>query len=73
MCALLVPELLDRFFHVWYLKSLSIIGECPLNVNILAPKVGAPQMSPANKIATFLKMTDEFDYFLLLYGDHFTT
>jgi hypothetical protein len=36
----LVPEPLDRFYSCAVLKSLSVIGQCPVNTNILAPDIG---------------------------------
>jgi hypothetical protein len=51
MCALLAPEWLDEFYSYLVFKSLSIIDHCPVNVDILAPKIEALQMGPKNKIA----------------------
>jgi hypothetical protein len=35
----LVPEQLSRFYSCSIFKSLAIIGLCPVNLNILAPKI----------------------------------
>jgi hypothetical protein len=51
MCALLAPEWLDKV-----LKYLSIIDRCPVNMDILAPKIEALQMGPENQIAIFTNM-----------------
>jgi hypothetical protein len=40
MCASLAPQRLDKFYSYSILNSLSIIGRCSANVNILAPKIG---------------------------------
>jgi hypothetical protein len=34
MCALLVPERVDRFYSYLVCKSLSILGSCSVNLNI---------------------------------------
>jgi hypothetical protein len=40
MCASLVLEPLVRFNSCLVLKNLSIIGQCPVNLKIAAPKQG---------------------------------
>jgi hypothetical protein len=50
-------------------KSLSIIGQCPLNVNI--PKIVALEMSPQKQNGDFLDNSSyDFDYILVIYGGH---
>lgn len=48
----LVPEWLDRFYSYSELKSLFIIGQCPMNMNIPAPKIGTQ-----NKMAVIISKT----------------
>jgi hypothetical protein len=47
-------------------KSLSIMGRCPLNMNVLAPKIGALYGSPTKKIAlkTAVKISIKFQSFI---------
>jgi hypothetical protein len=40
MCCTLMPDGLDRFYSYLLFKSSPIIGQCPVNMNILAPKEG---------------------------------
>jgi hypothetical protein len=40
-CVLLVPELLNEFYSHLAHKNLCIIGRCPVNTNILVPKIEA--------------------------------
>jgi hypothetical protein len=56
MCPLLVPKQFDRFYLYFVFKSLSIVGQCPLNKNILAPKIGSLRWSSRNKTVILLKM-----------------
>lgn len=56
MCALLAPEWLDEFYSYSVFKSLSIIDQCPVNMDILTPKIEALQMNPKNQIAVFTSM-----------------
>jgi hypothetical protein len=51
----LAHERLDRYYSRSKLKSLSIIGRCPVNMNILPSKAGALNISPKNKMAIFSK------------------
>jgi hypothetical protein len=54
MCAPLAPKLL--------FKSCSIIGRCPVNLNIRARKIGALQMGPKTQNGDFLENdSDDFD------------
>jgi hypothetical protein len=58
-----------NFNYIWYLTSLFIIGQCPLNVNI--PKIGALQISPPKQNGDFLdNSSNDFDYILVIYGGH---
>jgi hypothetical protein len=54
MRASLEPEQLDRFHRYSAFMNLSV--GCPMNMNILAPKIRALQMGPKNITAIFLKM-----------------
>jgi hypothetical protein len=45
----LVPEQLDGFYSYSVVKSLSIIGQCPVNMNIPAPKIGTLEKRPKIK------------------------
>jgi hypothetical protein len=45
MCTSQVPQWLDWFIHL-ILKSLSIIGQCLVHMNISARKIGALHMGP---------------------------
>jgi hypothetical protein len=50
----LVPEQLDGFHSCSLLKNLCIVGQCLVNMNILAPKIGALQMGPKIQNGSFL-------------------
>jgi hypothetical protein len=43
LCTLLVPEQLDLLLFISFIKNLAIIGHCLVNMNSLAPKIGAPE------------------------------
>lgn len=49
VCALLTPERLDVLNLYSGFKNLSLIGRCPVSVNIPAPKLRTPQMSSKTK------------------------
>jgi hypothetical protein len=44
----LMPEQLDGFYSCSLFKNLCIVGQCLVNMNILAPKIEALQMGPKN-------------------------
>jgi hypothetical protein len=72
-CALLLSERLDNFYSYSIFKNLSILGgQCSVNINIPAPKIGAFQMSPKTQNGDFLKNgSNDVDYiFWVIYGDH---
>jgi hypothetical protein len=46
VCASLARELLDAFYSSLAFKSLSIIGPCPVNTNILIPETENLRMGP---------------------------
>jgi hypothetical protein len=46
---LLTPEQLNGFYLYSVFKILSIIDPCPVNLNILAPKIGALQIRALRK------------------------
>jgi hypothetical protein len=54
MCALLVSEWFDRFYSYSVYKILSVLGRCPVIMNIPSPKIGALQMDPKNQNGYFL-------------------
>jgi hypothetical protein len=63
MCASLVSEWLDGTYFYSVFKGLSLIGQCLMNMNILAPKIGALQMDHKNKMAIFIKnCSNSLDY-----------
>jgi hypothetical protein len=41
-----------NFIHIQYLK----VYQCPVNMDILTPKIEAFQMNPKNQIAVFTSM-----------------
>jgi hypothetical protein len=49
MCASLAPEGLVGFYYNLIFDSLSAIGRCLLNINILTPETGAFRMGPKTK------------------------
>jgi hypothetical protein len=57
MCALLAPEQMNGFCSYSALKSSSVIHNCLVNVNSVAPKRGALQTDtpPPQKITVFLR------------------
>jgi hypothetical protein len=46
VCASLASERLEGFYSYSLFKSLSIVGRYPMNINILAPKIGVIQVGP---------------------------
>jgi hypothetical protein len=56
-----VPDQLDGFYLYSVLKSLSVIGQCLVNMNILAPKIEVCQMRP-KKQRPFLKKNGYNDF-----------
>jgi hypothetical protein len=56
MYTLLAPEQLDGFHSCSIFMSLSVIGQCLVNMNTLAPNTGAHHLGPEHKIAIFSKM-----------------
>lgn len=64
MCALLVPEQIDKFYSYSVFKSLSFIGQCPVNMNILAPGIRVLHMGPKIQNCDFLENgSNNFDQF----------
>jgi hypothetical protein len=50
------------FIHINYLRVPSAIGRCLMNMNILAPKIGALQMGTKTQNDIFLKTrSNNFD------------
>jgi hypothetical protein len=60
-----------NFIHIRDLKVFPVIGWCPVNVNILAPKLGALWSSRPKQNDSFLeKGCCDYDYILPIYADH---
>jgi hypothetical protein len=55
MWASLPPEWLDEFYSYSVFMRLSIMGRCPVNTNILAPKQCPFTAVPKHKIYIFSK------------------
>jgi hypothetical protein len=55
MYSFLAPERLDKFYSYSVFKNVSIMGWCPENMNISAPKIGALTVAPESKVAIFSK------------------
>jgi hypothetical protein len=54
--------------------SLSILGWCPVNLNIPASKTGAFKIGLKTQNGNFLKLgLNDFDYILVIYIDHMHT
>jgi hypothetical protein len=67
MHASLAPERLDGFYLYLVRKRVtSITDQCPVNMNILAPKVGAPNI----KLQFSKKLINNFDYISVIYPIH---
>jgi hypothetical protein len=50
---------------------LYITGQCPVNMNTVAPKIAALQTHAIIQNDDFLKnISNDFDYIAVLYGDH---
>jgi hypothetical protein len=70
MCALLVSEQFSGFSYS-VCKVLFILHQCPVNLNMPAPKTGALQISPKTQNGSFLEnFCNSFDYNLVIYGEH---
>jgi hypothetical protein len=54
MCASLVPERLDGFYSYFVFQNLSVIGRCPMDTKILAPKIVALQVGRKIRNGDFL-------------------
>jgi hypothetical protein len=66
----LVPEWLKVFYSYLIYTSLSIIRQCPSNVNIPPLEIEAIQMGPKIQSCDFHKSGhNEFDSVLVVYGD----
>lgn len=50
MCIFLTPEQFNRFYLYLVFKSLFVINQCPVNMNILVPKVGTLCVGSKNKM-----------------------
>jgi hypothetical protein len=54
MCSSLSPEEFGRYYSYLVLKSSSIIGQCPVNMEHLSPKIGALHIASKSKMVIFL-------------------
>jgi hypothetical protein len=55
MCDSVSPEQFDGFYSYSAFRCLSITVRCPVNLKILAPRIGAVQMDPKMQIGDFLE------------------
>jgi hypothetical protein len=55
MWASLVPEQMGEFNPYLVFKSLSFIGQGPVNTNIPVSKIGAPHIGPETQNCDFLE------------------
>jgi hypothetical protein len=53
ICAYLVLQRLDVFYSYSMLRSLSVRGRCPVDMDFIAPRIAALHTGPKNKIAIF--------------------
>jgi hypothetical protein len=60
MFASLPPERLNGFYHHLVLKSLSIIGRCSVNINILGPKICTLHRSLLHRTVILSKMAQSW-------------
>jgi hypothetical protein len=68
--ASLAAEKFHGFHSYSIFESLTIIGRCPVNINILAPKAGPLHWSPQTQKWDFLKKDiNNFDELSVIYGD----
>jgi hypothetical protein len=66
-----VPKWLDQFYLYTILMSLSFIGGCMVNMNILVEKIGALHICPKNQNSDFLQdSSNDFDSISVICGDH---
>jgi hypothetical protein len=66
---LLLPELLDRFYSYSVFGNFSITGWCLVNMNILAPKIGALQMGPKIQNDFHENFSSNSNYISVIYGE----
>jgi hypothetical protein len=55
VCTLMAPEQLDGFYSYSIFMSLTIIGRCSVNVNILTSKTEAFHSDPQRQNCNFLE------------------
>jgi hypothetical protein len=70
MCASLAPELLDGFYSCSVFKSLSILGRCPVNLNIPYPKQAISRWAPAKNRDFIENRLNDSDSISVVHGDH---
>jgi hypothetical protein len=71
VCACLYTWMCTFYSHSVF-KCLSTIGQCLVNMNITAPKIGALQMGPKEQTDNFLKNdSDKSDSFSVICEGHF--
>jgi hypothetical protein len=62
MCASLTSELPDEFCSYSVSKIVSVIGQYPVDMNVIAPKTGSLQMNPWRQNIDFLENgSQDFD------------
>jgi hypothetical protein len=73
MSLLLVPEQLVGFYSYSAVISLSVLAQCPLNMNTEAPRIWAFQMIPRTQNKNlFENGCNNFDKTSEIYGNHLT-
>jgi hypothetical protein len=74
ICTSLAPEWLDEFYSYSEFNSLSAIGPCPVNMNVLASKTGALQIGVKKQNGDSLEnVSNDIDHILMTYGNHLPT
>jgi hypothetical protein len=71
ICALRTSQRLNGFYSYLVLKTLSLVGRCSVNTNILASKIGVLHMSLKTKKGHFLDNgSNNFDYMSVIQGNN---
>jgi hypothetical protein len=64
-------EWLEGVYLYLVFKSLPFLGQCPVNLNIPAPKSGTLQIGPKMQNGDFLENgSNDFENISVIYGDH---
>jgi hypothetical protein len=65
-----MPEVWGGFYSYSVFDDFSIIGRCLVNMNILAPKIGALQMGPKVQNGdSHENFSYDFNYISVIYGE----